>query len=181
MPRIKLYVLLVAMFPMIFAQQAQAARGEGSTTAKQGVVRCGGNHFLRLGGSESHTATYVIRNFDAINPIVINRLRFFDATGAILFDSTSGGLPPSDNGILGPTNNTLTANQSVFYQTEDILPFLAPANRPIQLEIEWSSAQKALTLDAITVRIVRQRDPVTGAMQAERSRHAVECRSILLN
>jgi hypothetical protein len=60
------------------------------------------------------------------------------------------------------------------------VPFLAATNRPIQLELAWSSTKAALSLDAITVRISRERDPGTGAVLAERGRHAVECRSIFL-
>jgi len=33
-------------------------------------------------------------------------------------------------------------------------------------------------VDVITIRIARQRDPTTGAILAERGRHATECRSI---
>ena len=34
------------------AAAAYAERGEGSATARQGVVRCGGSNFLRLAGTE---------------------------------------------------------------------------------------------------------------------------------
>jgi hypothetical protein len=173
-------LVLGTLLSLTVAGVAHADRGEGSTTARQGVVRCGGSHFLRLSGTEAHVTIYAIRNFDAANPIVIDRLRFFDATGAVLLDTAGGGLPPTDNGILGPANNTLNPNQSVTYHTQDLLPFLAVTNRPIQLEIEWSAPRRALSLDAITVRIIRQRDAATGAQQAERSRSAVECRSIVL-
>lgn len=174
------HVLLAAMFSMTFAQHAWADRSEGAATARQGVVRCGGSNFLRLGGTEIHTAAYILRNFDSANPIVIDRLRFFDATGAVLFDSAVGGLPQSENGILGPGNNTLGPDQTGQFNTDGIVPFLPQANRPIQMEIEWSAARPALSLDVITVRLIRQRDPATGAVQAERSRSAIECRSIVL-
>ena len=172
-------VLLMAIFSLV-AGAAQADRSEGEKTARQGVVRCGGNNFLRLGGTEIQFASYTLRNFDSIQPIAVDRMRFFDANGNVLFDTAGGALPPAENGVLGPTNNTLNPNQTAQFNTNDILPFLAQTDRPIQLEIEWSAHRAALSLDVITVRISRQRDPATGAILAERGRHATECRSILL-
>src|SRR6266550_3888101 len=154
-------VLVITIFWAGFAGAALADRGEGETTARQGTVRCGGNNFLRLGGTEIQFASYILRNFDATQPIVVDRMRFFDANG---------------NGVLGPANNTLNPNQTAQFNTNDILPFLAQTDRPIQLEIEWSAPRRALGLDVITIRVARQRDPATGAILAERGRHATECR-----
>jgi len=181
MLRTNSYVVLAALFSLTHAGAAQADRGEGSTAARQGVIRCGGSNFLRLSGAEIHFTSYVFRNFDSTTPITINRMRFFDATGVVLFDTAGGSLPPAENGVLGPANNTLNPNQTVQFQSDDILPFLAQTNRPIQLEIEWSAARPALSLDAVTVRISRQRDPATGAILAERGRHATDCRTTALH
>jgi hypothetical protein len=175
------HVLLTTILSLTFAGAAYAAKGEGEIKARQGVVRCGGNNFLRLNGTEIQFTSYVIRNFDSEIPITIDRMRFFNANGLVIFDTGPGGLlPPSENGVLGPADNTLEPNQTVQFNSDEILDFLAQTNRPIQLEIEWSAAQRALSLDAVTVRISRQRDPVTGNIQAERGRHATECRSISL-
>ena len=178
MLRIGFNVLLIAIFWVGFAGAALADREEGETTARRGVVRCGGNNFLRLGGAEIQFASYNLRNFDATQPIVVDRMRFFDANGNVLFDTAGGALPPAENGVLGPANNTLNPNQTAQFNSNDILPFLAQTDRPIQLEIEWSAPRRALGLDVITVRIARQRDPATGAILAERSRDANGCRSI---
>src|SRR5205823_10878638 len=70
--------------------------------------------------------------------------------------------------------NTLNPNQTAQFNTNDILPFLAQTDRPIQLEIEWSAPRRALGLDVITIRVARQRDPATGAILAERGRHRSE-------
>ena len=174
------HVLLASLVSLTFAGAAQADRSEGSTTARSGVVRCGGNNFLRLSGTEIHFISYTMRNFDSGQPIIIERMRFFDATGAVLFDTAGGPLPPSDNGVLGPANNALNPNQTAQYSTDALLPFLDQPQRPIQLEIEWSAARRVLTLDVIASRIVRQRDAATSAIQVERARSTTECRSILL-
>jgi hypothetical protein len=174
------HLVLTAIVSQVFAGAALADRGEGETAARRGAIRCGGNNFLRLGGTEIQFASYTLRNFDAAQPIVVDRMRFFDANGNVLFDTAGGALPPAENGVLGPANSTLSPNQTAQYNTSDILPFLAQSDRPIQLEIEWSAGKPALSLDVVTVRISRQRDPATGAVLAERGRHATECRSILL-
>jgi hypothetical protein len=180
MLKMSFQVLLTTILSLTFAGAAYADRGEGGTTARQGVVRCGGNNFLRLNGTEIHLVSYTLRNFDSGQPIIIERLRFFDATGAVLFDTAGGPLPPADNGVLGPANNALNPDQTAQFSTDAILPFLDQAHRPIQLEIEWSAARRALTLDVIASRIVRQRDAATGGVQEERARSATECRSIRL-
>ena len=165
---------------LTFSGVAQADRGEGAATARQGVIRCGGNNFLRLGGTEIHQSFWVFRNFDSAIPIVFDRMRVWDATGAVLFDSNATGLPSSEDGQIGAGNNVLAPNQTTQFDSSTIVPFLAATNRPIQLELAWSAAKAALSLDGIAVRTSRQRDPATGAIQTERGRHAVECRSIFL-
>jgi hypothetical protein len=164
---------------MTFPEWAQANSSEGPATARQGVVRCGVNNFLRLGGAEMHFTSYVLRNFDSTTPIVINRMRFFDASGAVLLDTADGSLPAAANGVLGPTNNTLDPDQSAQYDSLDLLDPLTQSNRPGQFEIEWSAAKSVLTLDVVSVRVSRARDASSGAMLEERGRHAVECRTIV--
>src|SRR5206468_4498997 len=96
----------ITIFWAGFAGAALADRGKGETTARQGVVKCGGNNFLRLGGTEIQFASYTLRNFDATQPIVVDRMRFFDANGNVLFDTAGGALPLAENGVLGPANST---------------------------------------------------------------------------
>ena len=175
------YALLATIFSLSIVGATRADTSEGAATARQGVVRCGGTNFLRLNGAEIHSAHYILRNFDSTKPIVIERMRIFSASGGVLFDSADlGPLPVFQNGILGPTNNTLNPNQTANFFSESILPDLPQTNRPIQLEIEWSSNRAALTLDVSLVRISRQRDPANGNIGAERSRSIRECRSIFL-
>ena len=173
-------VLLAATLALGFAEAAQASRSEGAATGRNGVIRCGGNNFLRLGGTEVHTASYVLRNFDATTPIVIERIRVWNANGAVLFDSANSGLPAFENGVLGPGSNALQPNQTAQLNTEDVVAFQAQSERPLQMEVQWSAAKAALSLDAVTVRTSRRRDPATGQVFEERGRHAIDCRSIFL-
>jgi hypothetical protein len=172
-----LLVVLAAALSSV-AITAQADKSEGGGTARQGVMRCGGNNFLRLGGTEIQFATWVFRNFDSNNDITIDRMRVFDANGAVLFDSQASGLPLSEPGNIGPGNNVLLANQGTQFLSDEIIPFLSQAQRPVQIEVNWSSPRAALTLDGITVRVSRGRNATTGQQLEERGRHAVECRTI---
>jgi hypothetical protein len=157
---------------------SHAANVDDDTKARQGVVRCGGNQFIRQNGSEIHFTTYTIRNVSSTTPITVERLTFFDATGGVLFDSSISGFPLFQGGVLGPADNVLEPNQTTQLNSNDVILTFLPENlRPIQLEITWSAPERVLTLQASAVRIVRQRDS-SGAQLAERSRDASGCRTI---
>ena len=179
MQKVGFHALLIAAFSLGVAGTAQAERSEGTTTARKGVVRCGATNHLRQGGTEVHTTNLNLRNFDEA-PITIERLRVFDATGAVLFDTAGGGLPAASNGVLGPANNVLNPNQTAQFDTDSILDFLPNEARPLQAEVQWSASTPVLTLGVTATRLVRQRDPGTGQMQAERARDANACRNIFL-
>jgi hypothetical protein len=157
--------------------EPQAADIDGDLKARGGTVRCGGSNHLRQSGTELHFSSYNLRNFGAA-PVTVERLTFFDANGMVLFDSNASGFPPFSNGVLGPADNVLEPNQTAQVDSIDVLPFLPENQRPIQLEIVWSAPARVLMLDVVGVRLVRQRDPVTGAQGQERSRDAGSCRTI---
>jgi hypothetical protein len=158
-----------------------AANIDDDTKARQGVVRCGGNNDLRLGGTDIQYTASTLRNLSSTTPITVERLMFFDATGSVLFDSGTSGIPSFDNGILGPLDTVLDPNQIAQLDTVGLLPFLPAMQRPIQLEIAWSAPERVLTLEVSGTRIARQRDPATGAQLAERSRSPSVCRTIDLH
>ena len=155
----------------------QAAEIDGDLKARAGTVRCGGSNHLRQGGTELHFTSYNLRNFGTA-PITVERLTFFDANGMVLFDSNVSGFPPFSNGVLGPSDNVLDPNQTAQLDSNDVLPFLPESQRPLQLEVVWSAPTRVLTLGVVGVRLVRQRDPVSGAQLQERSRDAGPCRTV---
>jgi hypothetical protein len=172
------HIFVAAIFSWSFMGGTTA---NAADRASQGLVRCGGNNFLRASNTEVHQTNYTLRNFDPAQPIVINGLRVFNATGAIIYDSAVSGLPPALNGLIGPANNTLNPHQStVILTSSNFLPFLAPTDRPIQLLLAWSSASPAVPLDVRAIFIVRERDPATGDEGAERARNGGKCESILV-
>ena len=177
--RTKFHVISMGLFlSLVSAGASLAGDADLDQKARQGTVRCGGSHFLRLGGTEIHFTTYNLRNLSSTTPITIERVVFLDAAGGVLFDSGVSGFPATDNGILGPSDQVLDPNQTAQLDTLGLLPFLAETQRPIQLEISWSAPLRVLTLDVSLVRVVRERDPATGLHGAERSRHLRDCRTI---
>src|SRR5262245_26217712 len=173
-------VSLGLLLSLISAGALYAEDGDNDFKARRGTVRCGGSNFLRLSGTEVQFATYLFRNFSSTTPITVERLLFFDATGSVLFDSNSSGFPPFTNGVLGPVDQELDPNQSAQLDTVPLLPFLPETQRPIQLEISWSAPERVLPLDVTTIRLVRQRDPVTFLQGPERSRDHTDCKTISL-
>jgi len=159
----------------------RAAEVDGDLKARSGVLRCGGSNHLRVSGTEVHPTFYDLRNFNSAIPITVERLTFYDANGAVLFDSNTSGFPPFGNGVLGPADNVLDPNQTAELDSTQVLPFLPQNQRPVQLEITWSAPQRVLTLDVVAVRVARQRDPVTGAVGEERSRSSGGCRTVSVN
>lgn len=164
--------LLILALLVFAVPRSHAGHADGATRARSATVMCGGNNFVRLGGTQVHRAVYTMRNYDPVRSITIDRIRFFDATGASLFDSDVAGFPAFGNGVLGPADQTLEPNQSAQLASDSLLPNLGSALRPIQLRIDWSARPRALLLETVLVRQVRH------AGNAEISRHAYECRTI---
>ena len=174
----KLFVAIVGLCFTAAANMSIAGEADQDKKSRQGTVRCGGSHFLRLGGTEIHFTNYIFRNYNSTTPITIQRLVFFGANGSVLYDTNISGFPTFENGVLGTADNVLDANQTASLDTVGLLPFLPDTQRPIQLEIDWAAPEKALTLDVALVRVSRQRDSVSGQQQAERGRHLRDCRTI---
>ena len=165
--------LLVLALLVFAVPRSHAGHADGATKARAGTVMCGGNNRLRLSGAEAHRAVYTLRDYDPDQPITVDRIRFYNAVGTVLFDSDVTGFPAFANGLLGPGNQTLQPNQSSQLTSDSLLPNLGMAVRPIQLRIDWSAPARALLMETVLVRQVRD-----GVTTAEVSRHAYECRTI---
>lgn len=151
-----------------------AADGERT---KGGVLRCGGTSSLRLGGTEAQFAAWDLRNLSSTTPITVERVTFFAATGAVLFDSRVSGLPPFNAGVpLGPANNILGPNQTTGLTSFDVVGFITDATLlPLQVEFVWSSTARVPPLDVRTIRLSRERNPSTGALGEDRARGDFNC------
>ena len=123
-----------------------------------GTLACGGNHFVRVGGTELHTTTYSLRNYASEGTITIESVVIYDASGTVIYDSASSGFP-------GPRTE-LGPNQSVLFNSDAILAYNLPSDlRPIQAIFRWSASEKApdLELRISTTRLARA---VTGEERA---------------
>ncbi len=158
--------------------------GNGAIT-RGGVLRCGGTNNLRLDGTEIQFTAWDFRNLSSTVSITVERVVIFDAYGNVLFNSSVAGLPPFLAGVyLGPAtgvaaaNNVLGPNQTTGLSSYDVIGFLPPAQRPIQVEFAWSAPTRVPPLDVRTIRLSRERNPATGAQLADRARGDFSCVSI---
>ncbi len=139
--------------------------------ARAGTLYCGGNY------SADNESRWVLRNYNEFLAIFVERVRFFDASGAVIYDSAVSGLPVSDNALLGPGDNRLDAHESTRYRSEDlvtsgVLMPLPGDQRPIQLVIDWFASGRGVPLDGS---LVRRRFAVNGG---EIGRHQYDCRFV---
>jgi len=117
---------------------------------------------LGCGGSYSSTQAsfWNLRNYDDLGSITILRVRFYDAQGALLFDSSVSGIPASDNGVLGAADNTLAPHQTAQFssdalQSASVLPSLTSNQQPIELLVDWAAPPKAQPLQGGLTRASR--------------------------
>lgn len=148
---------------------ANAAGFSEALKVRGGTLACGGSHFARLGGTELHRATYVLRNLGDDGVVFIDRVRLFDANGYVRFDFPTDPFPVSVKTELGPYQSTQ------IFTTDMLTDELSPSDRPVQLHVDWSYSPDArgIALHGSTVRTIRESD--TGV---ERSRADSECQLI---
>jgi len=108
---------------------------------RSGGVGCGGQY---VGNTQA--TNWTLRNWNEDATITLERVRFYDAQGQLLYDSAVSGIPVTDNTVLGPTDNTLEAHQTTIFSTDQlqavgVLPPLAFNQRPMQLVVDWSAGR----------------------------------------
>jgi hypothetical protein len=168
----------------VAAQASGPARGIG------GSIACGDNNFNRLGGSEAHRSSWVLRNIGDTS-VRIEQMSLFDANGNVLFSADGASLPVFRNNVIGPGDNIIDANQTAQILSQDILGDggLDRNARPITMKFDWASDSKTRAPGIGSVRFVRERitsvDPVTGtatsSLGKERSRHQRGCHNVSIN
>ena len=158
------FLLPVAAVP-IFAVQLEEGR--------QGTLGCGGNHRRRLGGTELTFTSYTFRNFNTDRTLIIDDIKIFAADG-----TTLANFPPFPAGF----NNVLGPNQTTPFSTLDIFGTADVAPTPIQLVVNWRTAddRKGLQLWGTFGRQDRERDPSTNNLLEQRTRGPVWCATLKL-
>lgn len=164
----------------IGAMAHRAGHGHDASV-DHGTIRCGGNYFARLVGTpeqELHFVNYVFRNRSSKGSISVDRLVFFDATGTMIYDSRTSGFPAFANQALGPADRVLRPNQTGQLDVSTFFSrFLDTWQRPMQLEVSWSSRDGAMPLSIDLVRLVQRVNPATGARGSELTRDSQDCDS----
>lgn len=159
---------------------ANAAAADRAKKGIEGTVTCGGAYYIRNGGTEIQRSTYVLRNVADEGVISINRVRVFNATGAVLFDSDLSGIPASYNGVITASDNGLDPRQTANIRIADLITTQDKFDRPVQTVFNWTAETRTLTLDAVNVRTNTDIDPTTGKIGKQRGRHASACRTTKL-
>lgn len=159
---------------------ASAAAADKAKKGIEGTVTCGGVYYIRNGGTEIQRSTYVLRNVSEKNTISLNRIRVFNASGTVLFDSELSGIPASYNGVITANDNGLDPRQTANLRLADLISTQNRYDRPLQTVINWTSDTRTLTLDTAHVRTNTDIDPATGKIGKQRGRHASACRTTKL-
>lgn len=141
----------------------------------RGTIRCGGNNFFRPDAQEMHTVSYVFRNMSSKGSISVDRMVIWDATGTVLYDTKVQVFPLFGNRVLGPNDQVLRPNQTGQVEGASMMPLLEPWQRPVQIEISWSSRDRVPPLNVTLVRLVRLVDAVTGKQLQETTRDSQDC------
>lgn len=148
---------------------------------ERGTIRCGGNYFARLVGTpdqELHYVNYIFRNRGSKGSISVDRVVFYDATGTMIYDSRISGFPAFSNQVLGPGDQVLKPNQTGQLDVSTFFSrFLETWQRPMQLEVTWSSRDGAVPLSLDLIRLVQRVNPVSGARGSEVTRDSQDCDS----
>jgi hypothetical protein len=144
----------------------------------RGTIRCGGNNFYRADALEMHSVSYVFRNMSSKGSISVDRMVIWDATGSVLYDTKVQVFPLFGNKVLGPNDQVLRPNQTGQVEGATMMPLLEPWQRPVQIEISWSSRDRVPPLNVTLVRLVRMVDAVTGKQLQETTRDSQDCDAI---
>lgn len=157
-----------------------AGHADKTDRGVEGSVSCGGNALFRMGGTEAHRSTMVLRNFSDTDSITLDRVRVYNATGALIFDSNVSGMPPFVNNVLGSSDNILDPRQSAQLNLADFITAQGKYTRPLQTVFDWSATEPTLTLDIVHVRTVSDFDPTTGKVGRQIARNDGACRTTSL-
>lgn len=159
---------------------AQAGDSDMTIRGVEGSVTCGGNHFNRNNGTETQRSNYVLRNVSDDGPIYLDRIRVYDAGGALIYDSDASGIPSFINNVLGNSDNTLDPRQSAQLNIDSFVPLQGRNNRPLQTVFDWSADEPTLSMEVTHIRTVSELDPATGTVGKQYARAHSACRTTSL-
>ncbi len=176
-------MLRTSVFAAIFAASISSiaivdAAAETVELARRGTVLCGGNYRFREQGADK-TVNYTIRNYNDSTPIVVERIRLYDATGTLRYDTDVSGMLPTRDNRLGPGDNTLEAHETDQFSGPELVlsghfPDLSGSERPVQFIVDWKASRKVIPLD-----ISQVRHEFNFVLDDEVARHQYDCRQLL--
>ena len=180
--------LFLGTSSFVFSTTTQA---EELPESGDGTLLCRGKYAYRGNPPDLsrllHHTIWSFRNFNDTESIIIERIRLYDATGALRFDSdTDGGLPPDRNGNLLP-GNVLGPHQSLQFSSDTLVlsndptadipadtffPILIDQSKnPVQFVVNWSALEENLALDGSIVRRRLNSDGTESGRSSRFCRH----------
>ena len=169
----------IVLFGVVFWLSPSAYSDDAAVF--RGAVSCGALHLNRVEGTEAHRSLYIMRNPNLSADLRLERLRFYTAEHVLAYDSQATGFPPASGLTLSAADRVLAPMQAAQYRLADVLEgnALARIERPGVILIEWTAARPVDPLEVSHVRMVRDRDPTTSTLGAERNRVHHQCRQLV--
>lgn len=158
---------------------AAGAQADHPHASRAGTLSCGGNYAVNSAGIRTQGTFWTLRNRNNSTEITVTALRIYDARGTLVYDSSVSGLPASANQVVGPGNAVLGPHQTALFSTDALLATnaLAPlpsTRRPIEFDVDWTAARRALPLTGAVTRVTR-----SGVSGEELSRAGYACHDTL--
>jgi len=176
---------IVATFCL--AGTAHAAK-TGEPVVTGGTHFCGGTDFRRQNilnagvyETERSFTVHNFRNINATGTLTIERIAYYDATGALIFDLNAGngyadpvhGGDATFNPVLGPRESTQLRSSRFF--SKKYPNGMSTAERPFQMFAEWSiDGEGGMTPHVTVIRLTRG----GGSSGEEKARAHLGCRLI---
>jgi len=169
MKNIKLFLVVYCGFVLSMVSGFSfATSSDASKKARGGTVICSGN----FNTASNTRGRWILHNISQTKSLNLDRMRVYNATGALIYDSNVNGPAPSSTGVafglIGPLQTIMFRTETLV--TAGLLPGNLPSTeRPTKTIFDWSSHSGARML---TPYVLLTR-PGPGS-----ARHARDCRSV---
>jgi hypothetical protein len=153
------------------------AKADNVDTGRSGSVGCGGSF------TPYNVFAWTLRNFNETDALTITRMRIFDAQGGLRYDSLVSGLPLSLNGLLGPNNKQLGANQTTVFNSDQLQQqgvLVSGMPLPLQVLFDWTAQSRVVPLSATFVRMDHNIQP-DGTRGAQNGLDIASCQNLAIN
>ena len=142
--------ILLLTAPILIFSHSLAAQ----PLVREGIKVCSGAFFVRDidGVDELHDTLYVLRNFNDAESITIDRIRAWDKTGTLIWDSDIDGLPAGTQPVLNPHEGMKFRAAAL---TMNVVEPTPGQFELMQIQIDYSLEARGISLGSAMVRFAR--------------------------